>query len=50
MKYTYSRRGNHYNVYDPHGHKVEEYYEEEDARKKVYELNGWVYYPKIKQP
>lgn len=50
MNYEYLKRGNQWAVYDPNGRKVESYFEREDARKKVFELNGWTYPPKVKQP
>jgi hypothetical protein len=34
---------NHWDIYDPNGHKVEDRPTREGARKRVYELNGWKY-------
>lgn len=48
MKYEYVKRGNSWAVYDPHGHKVEQFYNKEDAAKKTCELNGCSYPPKKK--
>ncbi|WP_419032205.1 hypothetical protein [Dysgonomonas gadei] len=43
-KYSYCRRGNLWAVYDNEtGSKVDSFIEKEGARKKVYDLNGWVY-------
>lgn len=43
-KYSYCRRGNLWAVYDNGtGSKIDSFVEKEDARKKVYELNGWEY-------
>lgn len=43
-KYSFCRRWSRWAVYnDETGSKVCDYLEREDARKKVYELNGWKY-------
>ena len=42
-QYTYCMRGAIWAVYDADGHKVESFVYKENARKKVYELNGWNY-------
>lgn len=43
-KYSFCRLRNRWAVYnDETGSKVCDYLEREDARKKVYELNGWKY-------
>lgn len=48
-KYYYSPRFNHFNIYrrDPDGDtKVDDAATQEEAKRKVYELNGWNYKPK----
>lgn len=44
-RYSYCRKGRFWAVYDNNnGSKVcDDFLEEEDARKKVYELNSWQY-------
>lgn len=43
--YEYCKRGKVWAVYSPEGTKVDSFIDREDARKKVYELNGWKYKP-----
>ena len=48
-KYYYSPRFRHFNIYrrDPDGDtKVDDAATQEEAKRKVYELNGWNYKPK----
>lgn len=48
-KYYYSPRFHHFNIYrrDPDGDtKVDDAATQEEAKRKVYELNGWNYKPK----
>lgn len=48
-KYYYSPRFRHFNIYrrDPDGDtKVDDAVTQEEAKRKVYELNGWNYKPK----
>lgn len=48
-KYSYSPRGRGFNIYldNPNGGtKVDYVMDEEEARRKVYELNGWTWKPK----
>ena len=49
-KYYYRRFMGHYNVYQNDGNgvgiKICHFMNEEDARKEVYRLNGWIYKPK----
>ena len=51
-KYYYSPRFHHFNIYrrDPDGDtKVDDAMTQEEARAKVYELNGWNNKPKVAQ-
>lgn len=48
-KYYYSPRFRHYNIYrrgSDSDTKVDDAATQEEARRKVYELNGWNYKPK----
>ena len=49
-EYYYSPRFHYFNIYrrepDGSGTKVDDATTQEEARKKVYELNGWEYKPK----
>lgn len=48
-KYYYSPRFNHFSIYrrDPDGDtKVDDAITREEAKRKVYKLNGWNYQPK----
>lgn len=54
-KYYYQRHMGKYNIYletkegaFTSGTKVDDRMDEEEARKEVYRLNGWVYKPKKK--
>lgn len=42
-KYSYVRHMNKYKLYNENGDKIYESYDEEEVRKKCYELNGWKY-------
>lgn len=43
-RYSYCRHRSRWAVYDNEtGSKVCDFFEKEDARKKVYKLNGWKY-------
>lgn len=45
-RYSYCRKGNLWAVYNNEtGSKVDSFINKEDARKKSYELNDWVYKP-----
>lgn len=48
--YFYDRNMGHYNIYrrnpDGSGTKIDQHWDKEEARKRVYELNGWKYKPK----
>lgn len=51
-RYYYSPRFRHYNIYrrDSDGDtKIDDAATQEEAKRKVYELNGWNYKPKEKQ-
>lgn len=51
-KYYYSPRFRHYNIYRRglgEDTKVDDAATQEEARRKVYELNGWNYKPKKTQ-
>lgn len=51
-KYYYARRFNYYNIYETepngNGKKIDDAQTQEEAREKVYKLNGWEYKPKTK--
>src|SRR5574344_2712547 len=46
-KYYYMRNGRSYSVYEQGGGKYGDYSCKEDARRKVFELNGWKYFVTI---
>lgn len=45
--FSYCKRGCTWAVYDnSNGSKIDEFINVEEARRKTYELNGWIYTPK----